>query len=127
MIRTSRAKHCSPKDVGTTVHSYRGAKLADLAATVLRYPSQKLNCVTSVACSIDNSSTVSDFANNWRFLKKLVIDKFNPNVINLPSTMLSANNHIMNRKLDASNNYLFRLINTFLPLNNPKCFPQSKR
>ena len=45
----SKTKYCSPKDVGATVYSYRGAKLADLAATVSRYSSQKLNCVTIVA------------------------------------------------------------------------------
>ena len=46
---------------------YRGAKLADLAATVSRYPSQKLNCVIILPGFNDNSSTVSDFANDWRF------------------------------------------------------------
>ena len=44
-----------------------------LAATVSRYHSQKLNCVTIVARFSDNSSTVSDFANDWRFLIKLII------------------------------------------------------
>ena len=113
IIRTSRTKYCSPKDVGATVHSYRGAKLADLAATVSRYPSQKLNCVTIVAGFNDNSSTVSDFANDWRFLINLIIHKFNPNVLFITKTILSANNHFINRKLGALNNSLFRLVNTF--------------
>ena len=112
-IATSRTKYCSPKDVGATVHSYRGAKLAGLAATVSRYPSQKLNCVTIVAGFNDNSSTVSHFANDWRFLINLIIHKFNPNVLIIPLTILSANNHFTNRKLAALNNSLFCLINTF--------------
>ena len=53
-----------PQNVGATVQSFRDAKLADL----LRYPSKKLNCATIVAGFNDNSSTVSDFANDWRFL-----------------------------------------------------------
>ena len=113
VIGTSRTKYCSPKDVGATVHSYRGAKLADLAATVSRYPSQKLNCVTIVAVFNDNSSTVSDFANDWRFLKNLIIHKFNPNGLIIPKTILSANNHFINRKLGALNTSLFRVIKTF--------------
>ena len=113
VIGTSRTKYGSAKDVGATVHSYRGAKLADLAATVSRYTSQKLNCVTIVAGFNDNSSTVSDFANDWRFLIKLIIHKFVPNVLIIPKTILSANNHFTNRKLGALNNSLFRLTNTF--------------
>ena len=108
VIRTSRIKYCSPNDVGATVHSYRGAKLAKLAATVLRYSSQKLNCVTIVAGFNDNLSTVSDFANDWRFLINLIFQKFNPNVIIIPKTIISANNHFINRKLGALNNSLFR-------------------
>ena len=53
--------YCSPKYVGANVHSYRVAKLTDLAATVSRYPSGKLNGVTIVAEFNDYSSTVSDF------------------------------------------------------------------
>ena len=113
VIGTSRTKYCSPKDVGATVHSYRGAKLADLAATVSRYPSHKLNCVTIVAGFNDNSSTVSDFANDWRFLINLIIHKFNPIVLIIPKNILSANNDFINRKLGALNNSLFRLIDTF--------------
>ena len=84
---------------------FRGAKLADLAATVSLYPSQKLNCVTIVAGFNDNSSTISEFANDWRFLLNLIIHP-------KPKTTLSANNHFINRKLGALNNSLFRLINT---------------
>ena len=113
VIGTSRTKYRSPKDVGATVQSYRGAKLADLAATVSRYPSQKLNCVTIVAGSNDNSSTVSDFAYDWRFLINLIIHKFNSNVLTIPNTILSATNHFINRKLGALNNSLFCPINTF--------------
>ena len=113
VIGTSRTKYWSPKDVGATVHSYRGAKLADLAATVSRFRSQKLNCVTLVAGFNDYSSKVSDFANDWRFLINLLIHKFNPNVLIIPKTIFSANNHFINRKLGALNNSLFRLINTF--------------
>ena len=105
--------YCSPKDVGATVHSYRGAKLVDLSATVSRYPSQKLNCVTIVAGFNDNSSTVSDFAKDWKFLLKLIIHKFNPNLLIIHKPMLSANNHFTNRKLGALNNSLFRRIKTF--------------
>ena len=112
VIGTSRTKFCSPKEVAATAHSYRGAKLADLAAAVSRYPSQKLNCVTIVAGFNDNSSTVSDFANDWRFLKFLIIHKFNPNVLIIPKTILSANNHFTNSKLGALNNSLFCLIQT---------------
>ena len=110
---TSRTKYCSPKDVGATVHSYRGAKPVDLATTDSRYPSQKLSCVTIVAGFNDNSSTVSDFAKDWRFLIILIIHKFNPNVLIIPKTILSANNHFTNRQLGALNNSLFRLFNTF--------------
>ena len=113
VIGTSWTKYCSPKDVGATVHSYRGAKLADLAAIFSRYPSQKLNCVTIVAGFNDNSSTVSDFAYDWRFLRKLINHKFNPNVLIVPKTILSANNHFLNRKLGALYNSFFRLIITF--------------
>ena len=112
VIGTSRTKFCSPKEVATTVHSYRGTKLAELAAAVSRYPSQKLNCVTIVAGFNDNSSTVSDFANDWRFLKILINHKFNPNVLIIPKTILSANNHFTNRKLGALINSLFCLIYT---------------
>ena len=122
-MATSRTKYCSPKDVGATVHSYRGAKLADLAATVSRYPSQKPNCVNIVAGFNDNPSTVSDLANDWIFLMNLIIHKFNPNVLIIPKTTLSANNHFINRKLDALSNSLFRLINTFyhsrIRINSP--------
>ena len=113
VIGTSRTKYCSSKDVGATVHSYRGAKLADLAATVLRYPTQKVNCVTIVAGFYDKSSTVSDFANDWRFSINLIVFKFDPNMVIIPKTILSANNHFINRKLGALNNSLFRPINTF--------------
>ena len=113
VIGTSRTKYCSPKDVGATVHSYRGAKLADLAATVSRYPSQILNCVTIVAGFIDNPSTVSDWANDWRILINLIIHKFNPIVLIIPKTILSANNHFINRKFGALNNDLLRPFNTF--------------
>ena len=91
----------------------QGCKASRLAATVSRYPSQKLNRVIIVAGFNDNSSTVSDFANDWRFLINLIIHKFNPNVLIIPKTILSANNHFINRKLGALNNSLFRLINTF--------------
>ena len=64
---TSRTKYCGPKDFEATVHSYRDAKLADLFATISRFPWQILNCVTIVAGFNENSSTVSDFANFWRF------------------------------------------------------------
>ena len=60
-----------PQRCRSHVHSYRGAKLSDLAATVSRYPSQNLNCVTIVAGFNKNSSTVSDFANDWRLLISL--------------------------------------------------------
>ena len=109
---TSRSNYCSPKDVGATVYSYRGAKLADLAAIVSRYLSQKLNCATKVAGFNDNSSTASDFAKDWRFLISLIIQRFNSNVLINPNNILSANNHFINRKLGALNNSLFRLINT---------------
>ena len=112
VLGTSRTKYCSPKDVGATVHSYRGAKPADLAATVSSYPSQ-LNCVTIVAGFNDNSCTVSDFANDWRFFINLIIHKFNANVLIIPKTILSANNHFTNRKLGALIRFLFRIINTF--------------
>ena len=62
--------------------------------------------------ALDNSSTVSDFANVWRFFMNLILYKFNPNVLIIPSTILSANNHFINRKLGALNDSLFRLINT---------------
>ena len=113
VIGTSKTKYCTPKDVRATVHSYRGAKLADLASTVSRYPSQRLNCVTIVAGFSDNSSTVSDFAIDWRFLINLIIYKFNPNVLIILKTILSANNNFINRKFDALNNFLFCPINTF--------------
>ena len=113
LIGTSRTNYCSPKDVGATFHSYRGAKLADLAASVSHYPSQKLNCVTIVAGFNDNSSTFSDFANNWRFLINLINHKFRPKVHIIPKTILSAKNHIINRKLGALNNPFICLINTF--------------
>ena len=113
VIGTSRTKYCSPKDVGAPVYSYRGAKLAELAATVSRYPSQKMNCVTLVAGINDNSSTVSKFANDWRFLIHLIIQKLNTIVLIIPKNILSANNHFMNRKLGALNNSLFRIIDTF--------------
>ena len=113
VIGTSRTNYCSPKDVGATFHSYRGAKLADLAASVSHYPSQKLNCVTIVAGFNDNSSTFSDFANNWRFLINLIHHKLRPNVLIIPKTILSAKNHIINRKLGALNNSFIRLINTY--------------
>ena len=112
VIGTSRSNYCSPKDVGATVHSYRGAKLADIAAIVSRYLSQKLNCVTKVDGFNDNSSTVSDFAKDWRFLISLIIHRFNANVLINPKNILSANNHFVNRNLGALNNSLFRLINT---------------
>ena len=102
-----------PQNVRATVHSYRGAKLADFAATVSRYRSQKLNCVTIVAVFNDNSSSVSDFAKDWRFLINLIIQKFNPNVLIIPKTTLSAINYFINRKLGAFNNSLFCLIYTF--------------
>ena len=113
VIGTSKTKYCNPKDVRATVHSYRGAKLADLASTVSRYPSQKLNCVTLVAEFSDNSSTVSDFVIDWRFLINLIIHKLNPNVLIILKTILSANNDFINRKFDALNNSLFCPINTF--------------
>ena len=94
------------------VHSYRGAKLADQAATVSRYPSQKLNCVNIVVSFNDNSSTVSDFAYDWRFSINLIIHKFNPNMLIIPKTIPYANNLFMNRKLVALNNFLFLLKNT---------------
>ena len=122
VIGTSRTKYCSPKDVRATIHSYRGAKLADLAATVSRYPSQKLNCVAIIAGFSDNSSTVSDFANDWRFLINLIFHRFNPNVLIIHKTILSANNYFTNRKLGALNNSLFRLINTFTTQES-KLFP----
>ena len=89
-----------------TVHSYRRAKLAEFCATVSNHPLQKLNCVTIVAGFNDNSSTVSDFANDWIFLINLIIQKFNPNVLIIPKTILSANNHFINRKLGALNNLI---------------------
>ena len=82
--------------------------LPELAATVSRYPSQKLNCVAIVAGCSDNSSTVSDFANDWRFFIKLVIRKLNPNVLVIPETILSAKNHFKNRTFGALNNSFFR-------------------
>ena len=112
VIGTSRTKFCSPKEVAATVHLYRGAKLADLAAAVSRYPSQKLNCVTILAGFNDNSSTVSDFANDWKFLINLIIHMFNTNVLIIPKTILSANNHFTNRKLGALSNSFFCLIYT---------------
>ena len=122
VIGTSRNKYCSPKDVRATVHSYRGAKLADLAATVSRYTSQKLNCVAIIAGFNDNSSTVSNFANDWRFLISLIFHRFNPNELIIHKTILSANNYFTNRKLGALNNSLFRLINTFTTQES-KLFP----
>ena len=107
VIGTSRSKYCSPKDVGARVHSCRGAKLTDLAATVSRYPSQKLNCVTTVAGFNDNSSTVSYFANDWRFLISLINHRFNANVLIVPKNILSANYHFINGKLGAVNNFFF--------------------
>ena len=106
-------KYCSPKDVGATVHSHRGAKRADLVATVSRHPSRKLNVFTIVAGFNNNSSTISDFANDWRFFIHLIIHKFNPSVLIMPKTILSANNHFIYRKIGNLNNSLFRLINTF--------------
>ena len=106
VIGTSRTKYCSPKDVGATVQSHRGEKLADLAATVSRYPSPRMNCVTIVARFNDNSYTVSDFANHWRLLLRLIIHKFNPIVLILPKTILTAKNNLINRKLGALNNSL---------------------
>ena len=61
---------------------------------------------------MDNSSTVSDFANVWRFFINLIIHKFNPNVLIMPSTILSANNHFINRKPGPLKDSLFRLINS---------------
>ena len=49
--------------------------------------------------ALDNSSTVSDFANVWRFFIHLIIHKFNPNVLIIPSTILSANNHFITENL----------------------------
>ena len=112
VIVTSKTKYCSPKDVGATV-PYRGAKLADLAATVSRYPTQKMNCVTIVAGIDDNSYTVSDFANDWRLLINMIIQNFNPNVLIIPKIILSANNYFINRKPGALNNSLFCLFNIF--------------
>ena len=62
--------------------------------------------------ALDHSSTVSDFAKVWRFFVNLIIHEFNPNVLIIPSTILSANNHFINRKLGALNDSLFRLIKT---------------
>ena len=126
IIGTSSSKYCCPKDVGATVHLYRGAKLADLAATVSRYPSQKLSCVTILAGFNDNLSTVSEFANDWRLLTKLLIRKFNPNLLFILKTILSANNYFINRKLGALNHSLFRIINTFNHKSS-NYFSQSKR
>ena len=113
LIETSRTKYCSPKDVGATVHSHRGAKLADLAATVSRYISQKLNCFTIVAGFKDKSSTVSDFANAWKFFIKLIIHRCNPNVLNIPkpSSLQTITYNIKN--LGALRNSLFRLLIKF--------------
>ena len=80
-----------------------------LAATVPRYHSQKLNYVTKVDGFKDASSTVSDLD----FLINLIIHKFNTNVLIILKTILSANNHFINRRIDALHNSLFRLINTF--------------
>ena len=127
VIGTSRTKYCSPKDIGATVHSYRSAKLAaDLAGIVSRYPSQKKNCVNIVAGFNDNSSMVSDFVNDWIFLIILIIHKFNTNVLIIPKTILSANNHFTNGKLGAPIKTLFRPINTIYQSRIRNIFPQSK-
>ena len=47
------------------------------------------------------------------FLINLITHKINTNALIIPKTLLSANNHFINRKFDASNNSLFRLIKTF--------------
>ena len=103
--------------VVVVVHSYRGAKLADLAATVSRHHSQKLNFVTIVAGFNDNSSTVLDFANDWRFLINLIIYVY--------SKCYYPHDHplFINRKLIALNNSLFRLIKTFYVSKNTNFSP----
>ena len=65
----------------------------------------------------DNSSTVLDFANDWRFLKILIIYVY--------SKCHYPQDHplFINRKLIALNNSLFRLINTFYVFKNPNFSP----
>ena len=48
----------------------------------------------------------------------MIIHKFNPNLLIILKTILSANNYFINRKLGALNHSLFRLVNTFYHKNS---------
>ena len=48
VIGTSRTKYVNEESVGATVHSYRGANLADLVYVVSQYPPLNIHTVTFI-------------------------------------------------------------------------------
>ena len=83
-LSTAAPKMSEPRSTRAEVQSYPTLPLLSRAT----YPSQKLNCVTIVAGFNDNSSTVSDFAIDMRFLINLIVHKFNQMCLLSPTLVL---------------------------------------
>ena len=113
MIGTSRTKYIDPRTVGSTVHSYRGATLADLHHTLKFYNPKKLHCVTIIAGFNDNQASRHEIAARWQQLIDLIIEKFNPKFLIIPKTIATTNNPQLNQKVDLINCVLFNIVENF--------------
>ena len=115
VIGTSRTKYLQDRDVGATVHSYRGATLADLFAVVGQYPPLNLNTVTLVAGFNDHRLDSIHFVICYQALLELICYKFQPHHIIAPKVIPSTNNPRINKKLYFHNCALFNLFERYSP------------
>ena len=113
VIGTSRTKYIDPREAGATVHSFRGATLADLCDTLQYYAPKKLNCVTIIAGFNDNQVHPQQVSSLWKRLINLIINKFNPNHLLIPKTIATSNNRQINQRISVLNNVLFNVIAQF--------------
>lgn len=112
VLGTSRTKYVNPASVKSSVHSYRGATLTDLYKVVSSYTCKKLQSVTIIAGFNDHRLHTSEVTAAWYNLITLVFRKFNPDILIVPKTIASANNHRINRKIFEFNHQLNNLLNT---------------
>ena len=78
VIGTSRTKYINPRNVNASVHSYRGARLAELRQLVCEYKPKKLDTVVLVAGFNDNRSSPRKFYDDWKLLIEEIYRKFSP-------------------------------------------------
>ena len=114
VIGTSRTKYVNEESVGATVHSYRGANLADLTNVVSQYPPLNIHTVTLIAGFNDHRVPSENFIFCYRALLDLIKYKFQPRILIAPKIIATSNNSSINQKIHSLNWALYNFFNSYI-------------